>query len=86
MAIEDQGRTFNAQQLALAKELRMTVCRCGNQKRHGNSFCVSCYMRLPVELKKRLYQRIGKGYEEAYFEAEEFLRLPKRKPAAAAGS
>ena len=48
-------------------------CLCGKTKKKGNSFCYSCFMALPQDLKNDLYSRMGDGYEEAYDAAVEWL-------------
>ena len=58
---------------SLLKELMGTDCRCGASKNSANTFCSKCYYRLPVEMRKGLFQRMGGGYEEAYAVAVEFL-------------
>lgn len=59
------------------KELGGVTCRCGREKRRGQTFCHWCYYRLPTHIRKALYRRIGEGYEEAYRDA---LELPIFKP------
>lgn len=58
----------------LVRELRGNKCRCGEGKPSGKTFCYNCYHSLPDELKKRLYKRIGQGYEEAHAEAVAILK------------
>lgn len=57
------------------KELRSDECQCGGGKTRGKSLCYRCYSRLPVEMKKALYRRLGSGYEEAYEAAVRHLSL-----------
>lgn len=47
---------------------------CGGKKRKRQSFCYSCYMRLPKGLQHRLYQRFDEGYQPAFREALSQLR------------
>lgn len=49
-----------------ARELRSEECQCGRRKKPGQSLCLTCFKRLPLDLRKRLYLRIGQGYEAAY--------------------
>ena len=49
-------------------------CHCGSPKASGKSHCRTCYFRLPPQLQKSLYRRLGEGYEEAYNESLEVLR------------
>lgn len=48
------------------EKLKSTTCRCGEEKRSGNSFCGNCYRRLPHAIQHALYGRVGNGYEQAY--------------------
>lgn len=41
-------------------EVAKEVCRCGESKRPGRTFCKKCYYKLPDELRDRLYQRKGR--------------------------
>lgn len=50
----------------LVEELRGTSCVCGRAKASGNTFCGACYRRLPQDMRRALYRRLGRGYEEAY--------------------
>ncbi len=47
---------------------------CHKRKVRGQSFCKDCYFRLPRELRQKLWQRFGGGYEEAHTESLEWLR------------
>lgn len=64
---------MNARERELIKELAGTVCRCGNQKASGNTFCGRCYFKLPKTTHPTLYRRVGQGYEQAYKAAAEYL-------------
>lgn len=57
----------------LIAELKGTVCRCGKAKRSMQTFCQRCYFSLPKELQRRLYDRIGEGYEQAYQDAADIF-------------
>lgn len=57
----------------LLEELRSTQCRCGGEKQEKLTFCVSCYRRLPKEVRDALYKPFGQGYEEAHARAVEIL-------------
>lgn len=61
----------------LLRELAGPLCRCGRPKRTRETFCASCYHRLPTHLRRALYQRIGQGYEEAYEAAIDYLDNPR---------
>jgi len=61
-------------QVELIRELNSKTCQCGGTKNTHMSFCRKCYSSLPKDLKKRLYCRIGDGYEEAHSEAMSILR------------
>jgi hypothetical protein len=61
------------------RELKGIVCAvCGRSKGKGRSFCFSCYISLPANLQKRLYERYGAGYTENYFEAKNWLLEEKK--------
>ena len=49
------------------------VCLCRKPKKRGRSFCLDCYLRLPVNIQRALWRRCGDGYEEAYVAAKEWL-------------
>ncbi len=59
------------------RELRSEQCQCGRGKKSGKSFCYSCWKRLPEDLQRALYRRIGEGYEAAYERA--VMHLDKEK-------
>ncbi|MHC1726527.1 MAG: regulatory protein GemA [Syntrophobacteraceae bacterium] len=48
------------------RELKGEGCQCGASKKSGYSFCWSCFSKLPEEMRKALYRKLGKGYEQAY--------------------
>jgi hypothetical protein len=54
--------------------LGSTTCFCGKSKPAKQVFCGKCYRSLPKELQTRLYLKIGNGFEEAVFDAQEILR------------
>ncbi|MCW1922703.1 hypothetical protein OKA05_09070 [Luteolibacter arcticus] len=58
----------------MLEELRGTTCQCSATKKARQSFCPSCYRRLPAVTKAALYRRFGEGYEQAYTEAMAALR------------
>lgn len=61
------------------RELDETICPvCKMAKASKQSFCRPCYFILSVAMRNSLYKRFGSGYEEAYFEAKEFL-IAERK-------
>ncbi len=55
------------------EELRSDVCQCERKKQPGRSFCYKCWLRLPEELRRPLYRKIGAGYEAAYDSAYRYL-------------
>jgi hypothetical protein len=61
----------------LIRELSGTICRCGEPKTRGRTFCRACYFSLPSGQAKALYHleqlRVGEGYEEAYAAAVRML-------------
>ena len=56
-------------------DLRSEKCRCGRAKEIKKPLCKDCYFGLPGALRKALYCRLGAGFERAYTQALEFLRL-----------
>ena len=54
-------------------ELKSDGCMCGARKQPGKSFCWTCWKKLPLELQRALYRRIGSGYEQACDDAHAFL-------------
>lgn len=48
------------------EQLQSNDCRCGNEKKSGQSFCSWCYRSLPRAIRNALYNHIGCGYEQAY--------------------
>lgn len=60
--------------VVLTRELVAGVCRCGNRKRPGHTFCKSCFFSLPKRMQTALYKRMGEGYEEAYAAAAAWLK------------
>ena len=52
-----------------------TVCSiCGGNKKGMQSFCTSCYLALPPKKRAALYLSFGDGYEEAFADAQAYLR------------
>lgn len=47
---------------------------CGGRKREKMSLCNGCYHKLDKDVQRRLYSRIGCGYEAAFREAIKALR------------
>lgn len=66
----------------LIDELAGGTCRCGKAKKAMQSFCKRCYFKLPPRLRTNLYERVGRGYEQAYEQAIEHLGLADPKKAA----
>jgi hypothetical protein len=61
--------------LEIVKSLRSGSCEgCGGFKRPGFSHCSKCYYKLSVQIRKRLYLRVGNGYEEAFEESLKVLK------------
>jgi hypothetical protein len=55
----------------LVRSLYSDVCpACGGSKASGHSVCYRrCWRRLSKDLRGKLYQRIGQGYEAAFLAA-----------------
>ena len=70
---------MTAEQHNLVRELRGTACRCGNVKHSMQTFCAGCYYKLPGEMRRALYRRMGDGYEDAYSAAAKRL-FPEKSP------
>ena len=54
-------------------EFKSEECFCGKTKKARFSFCYGCYMSLPNEMQRALWRPFGRGYEEAYEEAVQWL-------------
>ena len=54
-------------------ELKSDGCHCGRPKQRGRSLCYRCYYKLPDDMRRALYRKIGNGYEAAYDAAIKFL-------------
>lgn len=62
-----QAKTVKTNDQAFyVRELKGEGCQCGASKKSGYSFCWSCFKSLPEEMRKSLYRKLGKGYEQAY--------------------
>jgi hypothetical protein len=53
--------------------LLSVVCQCERDKKRAYSFCYQCYNKLPLEMQRNLYCKMGDGYEEAYDMAVQYL-------------
>jgi hypothetical protein len=52
--------------IVLIQSLRGDLCpMCAKSKRPAQTMCPACYAKLPGQLKKDLYKRVGAGYEQA---------------------
>jgi hypothetical protein len=49
------------------------ACRCGAAKLRKTAFCQACYGALPMRLRRALWRKLGRGFEEAYQAAVEWL-------------
>lgn len=56
-----------------AATLKSDECQCDAYKQPGFAFCFKCYRRLPQEMQRALYRKIGAGFEAAYEEAYRHL-------------
>lgn len=61
-------------ELFYLSELKSEECFCGKSKKSKFSFCFNCFRELPSDIRKRLYNKIGNGYEEAYDDAIVYLK------------
>lgn len=63
-------------------DLRGTLCRtCDGIKRPKQSHCSACYYKLPIHMRRALYNGFRDGYEAAYRESCEYLLGPLGKTA-----
>ena len=53
--------------------LKGDECWCQKYKRPRAAVCWSCWKRLPKDLQRDLYRRMGAGFEEAYDAAVAWL-------------
>ena len=65
----------------LHNELQGSVCRCGNKKISGRTFCNACWSIIKGPPRKGLYRAFGSGYEEAYAEAVRQLTVHRAEKA-----
>ena len=61
----------------LVAELAGMNCPCGGRKQGGRSFCFKCYSRLPRDMRRALFRKIGNGYGQAYQAAYLYLNPPQ---------
>ena len=59
--------------LFYVKAIKSDGCQCGRKKQRGRAFCYKCWLRLPLELRRPLYHKIGSGFETAYDAACSYL-------------
>jgi hypothetical protein len=59
-------------------ELSRQKCRCFAPKERRHTFCKHCYYALPFAMRRKLYDRVGEGYEAAYVAAVRFLAAEGR--------
>lgn len=67
MTQEEKDRRF------CIEALKSEECQCGRPKQRGRSVCFKCWQKLPDDLRRALYRKIGAGYEAAYDDACRFL-------------
>ena len=54
----------------ILNSLSSTHCEgCGSAKDRSKSHCRTCYFKLPKDLRSRLYNSFGRGYEEVFEES-----------------
>jgi len=64
--------------IEILDSLGSTKCEgCGKAKQSMKSHCRACYFRLPKDLQRKLYERFGSGYEEAFEESLAYLKTKK---------
>lgn len=58
----------------LLRSLQSGICPiCGKFKEHRHSLCADCFLALSQTARRRLYDRIGAGYEHAIAQAAQEL-------------
>lgn len=57
------------------EQIKGDECLCGRTKKPRQAVCFTCWRRLPRDLQRRLYSRLGEGFEEAFDEAAQYIDL-----------
>ena len=61
------------------RELGEEKCAvCSGFKKKNQSFCLACYLHLPLDMQRALWKGFGSGYEEAYQEAKDWLKQERK--------
>jgi hypothetical protein len=56
------------------REFNESSCAvCNHPKKRCSAFCSSCYFKLDTGMRQALYKRFNFGFEDAYFEAKDYL-------------
>jgi hypothetical protein len=78
---EGQGGIVSPERrLEIFQSLRSFNCDgCGCPKKTMQSLCGKCYYKLPKTLQSNLYRKFGDGYEAAFEQALEFIKLRMAK-------
>jgi hypothetical protein len=62
----------------ILRSLSGTQCpACGGVKKSNQSLCFRDFRSLEQDMQRKLWRRVGAGYEEAFEAALEFLKLEK---------
>ena len=61
------------ERMFFTETLASDECQCGRHKQPGRAVCFKCYARMPDEMRRTLYRRVGAGFEAAYEDAYKFL-------------
>lgn len=70
--------------LEALKDINGLICSgCNSAKRPRNSFCLRCYLALPSQMQKALWNSVSKGYVEAFMAAQKWLHGQQVKKLAA---
>ncbi len=59
--------------LAAVKALKSGTCLCGHAKQTGMAFCFACWKKLPENIRRALYRKIGDGFTASFTAARSFL-------------
>lgn len=70
-------------QIAAVRALVAGACACGEPKRVNQAFCPLCYRRLPADVRRGLWAKLGKGFAGVYHVALEILKEKGRIKGAA---
>jgi hypothetical protein len=62
-------------------DLDSKQCLCGSRKREQESFCRTCYFKVPAQIRSGLYASFANGYLDFWLQAVAHLKQIGRIPA-----